>query len=58
LFDQAWNSLGGGGILVLPIGSEWMLASVGTATINGQIACRNAAGVEASLSSYSVQWNE
>jgi hypothetical protein len=58
LFDQSWNSLGGGGILVLPIGSEWLAISVGTAGINGQIACRNAAGVEASLSSYSVQWNE
>jgi hypothetical protein len=56
LFDQAWNVLGGGGILVLPIGSEWAAISVGTSTINGQIACRNAAGVDPSISSYSCQW--
>ena len=56
LFDQAWNVLGGGGIFVLPIGSEWAAISVGTSTINGQIACRNAAGVDPSISSYSCQW--
>lgn len=58
LFDQAWNVLGGGGIYTLPIGGEWMCASVGTATINGQLACRNTAGVDPNLSSYNCQWSE
>ena len=58
LHDMAWNVLGGGGILVLPIGGEWEMISVGTAGINGQIGCRNATGADAGLSSYGVQWTE
>lgn len=58
LLNQAWNVLGGGGIMVLPIGSEWIVMSVGTVGIQGQVACRNVAGIDNSLSSYSVQWNE
>lgn len=58
LFYIDWNVLGGGGILVLPIGSEWLAASAGTAAVNGQIGCRNISGTDANLSSYSVQWQE
>jgi len=58
LHNVSWNVLGGGGIYALPIGGEWSIISVGTATVNGQIACRNAAGIDASLSSYGVQWQE
>lgn len=58
LHDIAWNVLGGGGILVLPIGGEWLAMSTGTSTVNGQIACRNTAGTDANLSSYGTQWEE
>jgi len=58
LFDQAWNVLGGGGVIVLPIGGEWIASSAGTAAVNGQLACRNTAGTDANLSSYSLQWQE
>ena len=57
LFAISWNVLGGGGILVLPIGSEWMV--VGSATIGtSYITCINTAGVTADVSSYSIQWSE
>lgn len=58
LHNIAWNVLGGGGILALPIGGEWTMLSTGTASVNGQLACRNAAGIDPSLSSYGVQWGE
>ena len=58
LFDQGWNVLGGGGILTLPIGSEWETISVGTISVAGQLACRNAVGTDANLSTYAVQWSE
>lgn len=56
LFAIDWNVLGGGGVIVLPIGGEWLV-------INGaagyqQIACGNIAGADASLSSYGLQWEE
>lgn len=58
LFDQPWNPLGGGGIFTLPITREWQMFSAGTAAVAGQIGCRNAAGVDASLTGYGVQWSE
>jgi hypothetical protein len=57
LFAQNWNVLGGGGVIVLPIGGEWMVVGI-TAAANGQISCRNTVGTDASLSSYGVQWAE
>lgn len=57
LFAQDWNVLGGGGVIVLPIGGEWFVVNSATAG-HQQISCRNVAGVDASLSSYSMQWNE
>jgi hypothetical protein len=57
LFAQDWNVLGGGGVIVLPIGGEWLVVNSSTAG-HQQIACRNVAGVDASLSSYGTQWQE
>lgn len=58
LMEQAWNSLGGGGVVVLPIGGEWFVFGNGATTVAGQIGCRNTAGVGANLSSYGVIWEE
>lgn len=57
LFAIDWNVLGGGGVIVLPIGGEWIVANSATAG-HQQVSCRNVAGVDANLSSYSVQWEE
>ena len=59
LYEAVWNAFGGGGTIVLPIGGEWQIySSNATVTTTGQIACRNAAGVDASGSGYSVGWEE
>ena len=57
LFSQNWNVLGGGGVIVLPIGGEWFIVGSAT-TANQQISCRNTAGVDANLSNYGIQWEE
>jgi hypothetical protein len=57
LFAMDWNLLGGGGILVLPIGSEWTIVSSATAG-TGYIVCQNVAGVDANASTYGIQWQE
>ena len=57
LFAIDWNVLGGGGVIVLPIGGEWTVVSSATAG-HQQVSCRNVAGTDANLSSYSVQWEE
>lgn len=57
LYEQSWNSLGGGGVIVLPIGGEWFVVFSATAG-HQQIACRNYAGVEANLTSYGLQVEE
>lgn len=56
LFAIDWNIVGGGGVVVLPIGGEWYV--VGTAAPYAQIACGNIAGADASLSSYGVTFQE
>ena len=56
LFIIDWNLVGGGGVIVLPIGGEW--AVVGTAAPYAQIACGNIAGADANLSSYGITWAE
>lgn len=57
LFAISWNVLGGGGILVLPIGSEWTI--IGSATAGTSfIHCYNTAGTDANLSTYGIQWSE
>jgi hypothetical protein len=58
LFEMAWNAFGGGGTIVLPIGGEWLVYGNAATTTAGQIGCRNAAGVDASGSSYSCTWEE
>lgn len=56
LWAQDWNVLGGGGVIVLPIGGEWMVA--GVSAPYAEIACGNIAGADASLSSYGLTWEE
>jgi hypothetical protein len=58
LFAQDWNVLGGGGVVVLPIGGEWMVAGGALGTAFNQIACGNIAGADASQSSYGITWAE
>lgn len=57
LFAQDWNVLGGGGVVVLPIGGEWFVVFSATAG-HQQVSCRNVAGTDASISEYTVQWEE
>lgn len=57
LFAMDWNLLGGGGILVLPIGSEWMIVSSATAG-TGYVVCQNTAGVDANATTYGIQFQE
>lgn len=56
LFAIDWNLVGGGGVIVLPIGGEWYV--VGTAAPYAMIACGNIAGADANLSSYGITWSE
>lgn len=56
LFAIDWNLVGGGGVIILPIGGEWFV--VGTAAPYAQIACGNIAGADANLSSYGIVWQE
>lgn len=58
LWAQDWNVLGGGGIMILPIGGEWLVVGGALGTAFNQIACGNIAGADASLSSYMVTWEE
>lgn len=58
LWSQDWNVLGGGGVITLPIGGEWLVAGGALGTAFNQIACGNIAGADASLSSYGIVWEE
>ena len=58
LFQQDWNVLGGGGVIVLPIGGEWMVTGGALGTAYNQIGCGNVTGSDANLSSYGLQWEE
>jgi hypothetical protein len=58
LFSQDWNVLGGGGVIVLPIGGEWLVAGGALGTAFNQIACGNIAGSEASTSNYGISFEE
>jgi hypothetical protein len=57
LFSMDWNVQGGGGILILPLAQPWWLLGGGTSN-KQQLSCRNTKGGDASLSSYSVTWEE
>lgn len=58
LFAIDWNSLGGGGIVNLPFGTEWLVIGGALGTLFNQIACGNIAGAEASTTSYGVSFDE
>lgn len=58
LFQQNWNVLGGGGVVVLPIGGEWQIVGGALGTLFNQICCGNTTGSDASLSNYGVTWEE
>lgn len=57
LWAQDWNLVGGGGAIVLPLKGEWIVVNSATAG-HGYISCRNVAGTDASLSNYTVSWDE
>ena len=58
LWAQDWNVTGGGGMVVLPFGGEWIVVGGALGTLFNQIACGNIAGADAGLSSYDVTFEE
>jgi hypothetical protein len=60
LFAINWNILGGGGVIVLPIGGEWLItgAALGTATGINAIGCGNVTGSANNESQFSLTWEE
>lgn len=58
LFKQNWNVQGGGGVVVLPIGGEWMVTGGALGTTYSQIGIGNIAGADANLSNYGTTWEE
>lgn len=57
LWQQDWNTQGGGGAIVLPIGGEWRIAGGALGTAYNQIGCGNVVGASANTS-YSITWEE
>jgi hypothetical protein len=57
LFRQSWNSQGGGGVIVLPIGGEWRIVSGALGTTYSMIGVGNTTGTSTNLS-FSWQWEE
>lgn len=55
LWAQDWNAQGGMGMVVMPLANPWFLL---TGILQGQISCRNIAGVDAGASSYEVTVEE
>lgn len=55
LYATDWNNQGGTGQIILPQNNPWMV--IGGA-LNGQLSCRNTKGTDASLSSYTIYWDE
>src|ERR1700685_762245 len=58
LFQQNWNSQGGGGVVVLPIGGEWRISGGALGTIYNQIGCGNTVGGGSTSHSYGIQFEE
>ena len=58
LFQQNWNVLGGGGVVVLPIGGEWQIVGGALGQTYNQIACGNITGADVNLSNYGITWEE
>lgn len=57
LFQVDWNSQGGGGTIVLPIGGEWRVAGGALGTAFNQIGCGNVVGASANTS-FGITWEE
>lgn len=57
LFQDNWNSQGGGIILVLPIGGEWRISGGALGTAYNQIGCGNTVGTSSNVS-FGVQFEE
>jgi hypothetical protein len=57
LFQVNWNSQGGGGAIVLPIGGEWRISGGALGTAYNQIGCGNTVGASANTS-FGMQWEE
>jgi hypothetical protein len=59
LLMQSWNSQGGAGVVVLPIGGEWLLTGGALGTAYNQIGCGTFTGSGSqSNTTYGVQWQE
>jgi hypothetical protein len=58
LFQQNWNSQGGGGVVVLPIGGEWRISGGALGTLYNQIGCGNTVGGGSTSQSYGLQFEE
>lgn len=57
LFQVDWNSQGGGGTIVLPIGGEWRVSGGALGTAYNQIGCGNVVGASANTS-FVWGWDE
>lgn len=57
LFQDNWNSQGGGIILVLPIGGEWRIGGGALGTAYNQIGCGNTVGTSSNVS-FGIAWEE
>jgi hypothetical protein len=57
LFQVDWNTQGGGGTIVLPIGGEWRVSGGALGTAYSQIGCGNIVGASANTS-YGIAWEE
>jgi hypothetical protein len=58
LFQQNWNSQGGGGVVVLPIGGEWRISGGALGTLYNQIGCGNTVGGGSTSQSYGFTFEE
>lgn len=57
LHDQFWNSQGGGGVVVLPQGGEWMCVGAALGTNGNNVACGQVTGSGTNIS-LGIQWAE
>lgn len=57
LFSVDWNSQGGGGTIVLPIGGEWFVVGGALGTAFNQIGVGNVVGASANTS-FTSSWEE
>ena len=57
LYRQAFNSQGGGGAIVLPIGGEWRISGGALGTTYSMIGCGVTTGTGTN-SAWNVQWEE